>query len=159
MSIEANTFAPPPEMPESFPQMPRQARLVVVETVYHQPADAEPTAAESRFGRWLTTDEQPYVRRGRIGEEWQPLVAAEACWLDQSSMVVITNQEGGFHLQPTEQQQAEMDARVLEVGREGSVLLVVPPGESARFQPWDLTALRVRCRSGEAKYTVAIFPV
>lgn len=139
-----------------------KSRLTVICTVYHQPLAEGAASAESHFARWLETDEQPCIRRLKATPEWQPI---EGLWLTESGMLCLTNDEGRFpQVQPTDEERRAAATKVLEVGvlMESGVPVTlfarILPGESARFQPHDLTALRIRCRAGVAKYTASVFP-
>lgn len=143
-----------------------KSRLTVIETVYHQPLAEGAASAESHFARWLETDEQPCIRRLKASEAWQAL---DGGWLSEAGMLCLENTEGRFpQVQPTEEERRDAAAKVLEVGvvhffsneESGQVVpfALIPPGESARFQPHTLSALRVRCRAGTAKYTASVFP-
>lgn len=154
-------IAPPP---------PLKPRLTVVEHVYHQEGGGKsPTGADSVSARFLLTDEQPFIRKTRIGETWVPV---EAGWLRDKgvSLVRIANEATVFTVYPSPQEKEEADRKVLEIGMEvdsqidGEVsslvvtFAVVRPGESIRFEPDDFPSLRVRCRSGFAQVTIHVFP-
>ena len=137
-----------------------RARLVVVESVYHQSPDGQPTSAEGAYARQLDTDEQPYARKCKATEEWRPL---DCGWLDRASMLHVVNEEGRFLVQPTDAEREEVNRKLIElaVSVQGSLtpFAEIPPHETARFRPVDPKALRVRCRSGAAKFTLTLFPV
>lgn len=161
--MEASNGAEPLAQPE-----PKEVpdRLTVVETVYHQPWGEEPVAVESRFSRDLQTRNQLFERRCRVGEDWQPL---ECGWLGEAGMLVIENREGRFLQRvPTDEEREAAAAKVLEVGWEpdgatmhdppATAQWIIPPGESIRGQPATLKSLRLRCRSGECRFTVYLLP-
>lgn len=144
-----------------------KSRLTVVETVYHQAPQEEPQSNEVRFCRELESDEQPYgPRRLTATEDWRLL---DCGWLsDEVSMLTIRNEEGrNLQVIPTEAEQAEIDARVLEVGYYGGTpdslatgaSWLIPPGESMRGCPKSIEKLSIRCRSGEARYTLTAYPL
>lgn len=149
------------------PRAPRPAsrpvvkdRLSVVEAVYHTPFGKDPVSTESRFSRWLETDEQPYVRRIKVGPEWRQL---DAGWLAAASMLLVANEEGLDQTrQPTQAELAASVARVVLVGvwAGGEVVpcFRVPPGESMRAEPVSLGAIRLRCEAGEARCVITIYP-
>lgn len=134
------------------------ARLTVVDTVYYQSPDMPATSAESRFSRELdNTDQQPYVRRTKVTEEW---AALDCGWLNECSMLLLVNEEGrGLQKIPTPEEKKEIAFKVLEI-RFGSELVewLIPPGESLRGYPVNPNQMFVRCRSGEAKLTIHLFP-
>jgi hypothetical protein len=162
-----------PATPETPPRPAPSPRLVVVETVYHQPPQGSPQAAESRWLRTLASDEQPYVRRVKIGEAWQPL---DHGWLAVCSLALVANEAVKFAVVPTGEQRQEAAAQVLEVafalpdaGKQKRTMhdpplppltpvLEVPPGESLRCSPLDLETVRLRCRKGVATVLLTLYP-
>jgi hypothetical protein len=118
---------------------------------------------ESRFGRMLVTEEQPFVRKSKIGLEWQPL---ETGWVKDCACILLINEEGKLgHVYPTEEEKREVAERIIELGTvngtDDSAVAdwEIPPGESFRGSPaLDLRLLRIRCRQGEARYTLVLVP-
>lgn len=140
--------------------MTRPARLVVVENVYHQPTNGPAvTVAGTRFGRNLAhgEDRRPDSFLVVVGAEWTALDCGRvpAC-----GQIVLVNEEGRFTgLQPTQAERTDAAYRVVEVAVEGGPpLLLVRPGESARFEPADATRLRLRSRHATARVTVHLVP-
>lgn len=137
-------------------------RLTIVETIHHQTRDhGTPTTLENRFSRSLTSHEQVYVRRFKVGERILPL---DTGWMTESGMLAISNDEGKVSaLQSSPEEKEERKKKVIEVLFQGSQELlpfaVILPGESLRFQPTNLKAIYLRSRSGEPRCTVTIFPV
>lgn len=139
-------------------------RLVVVETVYHQPAGDRPVSVDSRFSRDLQSVEQPYQRQLVATEEWQPL---DHGWIEDAGMIVIQNLEGKFAANPTDEERAEATAKILEVSYfagENPVVdafgrgWLVLPGESMRACPSDVRCLAVCSRSGPLRFSIFILP-
>lgn len=135
----------------------RKSRLTVVETIYHQDADGQPTAVEANYARWLASDEHPFQRRLKVGEEWQRL---ETGWLEDVSLLVLTNEEGkGLQTIPTDEERVALAARIVEVGTPGSEAdWLILPGESLRGRPAAMRQLRFRCRAGTARCVLTLFP-
>jgi len=141
-------------------------RITVVELVYHQVnGEEDATCSEARFSRQLeTSGEYPYVRHTKATEEWQHLdlgwIADVGC-----SMLTIENNEGYFKQRlPTEDEKTEVDKKAIELGYSpyASPILscfLIPPKESFRCCPSNAKDLMIRCQSGEAKYTLTVFPV
>src|SRR6185312_8298003 len=102
----------PGQLPSPKLKPTNRARLGLVCTVYHQQPGNEPISAESRFSRWLESEEQPYLRKLVIGEEWTLL---DCGWLEDVGMLLLRNEEGKFQVQPTEAERAEVMSRVVEV--------------------------------------------
>lgn len=153
-------------------------RIIVVEMVYHQSTEEQPTAIETRFARWLDSEEQPFIRRSKVGEEWQPL---DTGWIDTAGLILISNVEGTTTIQqqPSQQEQDSLTSRVLEIGlitpepvksnrtmyspHQGPSTLIVPfaeiiPGETIRFSPVNLDRMRIRCRNGFGRYSIHVLP-
>lgn len=137
-----------------------RARLTVTERVYHQQVGTDPHAVETTFSRWLDSEEERYSRHLKAGEAWQPL---DCGWMTVASLCVLKNEEGVFrHVNPTDAQREEAAARIIEVGiAVGDAvvpLALVRPQEDRREEPLDLSRLRVRCRSGVAKFRLTLIP-
>lgn len=132
-------------------------RLSVIGAVYYETADAQPEGAHYAFSRELETDDQVYKRNLTATKEWRPL---DCGWLDDCSMLVIVNNEGKFTVNPTDEEQEEASEKVLEVCYDytTSYYWLIPVGESMQAYPSDASKLFIRCRSGDAKFTVHLFP-
>lgn len=156
MEMERREADPPGPSPRTH------ARLSVVETVYHQAVGEPARAVPSRFSRWLrSTEEESFQRSVRVGEDWTPV---EASWVVEASHLMLENREGrALVAVPTDRERAETEARVVEMGvlaEGGGVVpfLRVPPGESCRFTPAELSRLRVRCLHGRARCLLTVVP-
>lgn len=116
-----------------------RSRLTVVETAVWEPGDEGPaTAVESRFEVLASTDEQPYVRRLKVGQEWQRL---EMGWLKGCSMLFVQLHGAG----------------ALEVKTGGEVFAEIRGEEAIRLRP--RSELWVRSvNAGEHRCTVTAFP-
>jgi len=174
-----------PELPPdtTFQAQPRQfkatnkARLGVVETVYLQQPEVQPLTVESRFSRWLDSEEQPYQRRFIVSTSWSPL---DLGWLKGQAvgMLILKNEEGKFQIQPTEVQREEVNERVLELAYHvpqpdpksrtmhdpPADDLYLPfaqirPGESVRFEPVDPQRIMVRCKKSSTRQAKALLTV
>ena len=150
----------------------QQDSMTVVEQIYHQPAGEEPTAYHHSFVRKLTVQEQPYSRKIKVGEGWQPL---DLGWFadkpDAVGMVQVVNNEGRFtQTQPTDEERVAAAAkviclvsRVIDAGiggmlAEDSFCWLIRPGESFRGSSTDATRIWIRCQFGVAQATVNVFP-
>jgi len=154
------------------PATPRDT-LTVVETIYHQSWGEGPTAYPTSFMRELSVQEQPYFRKIKVGERWQPL---DLGWFKDRpqdvGMIQLVNDEGTFaQTQPTDEERAAADAKVIDVvtdivdaGPLAGILAKdsfswqIPPRESFRGNPTNAKQLWVRCRSGVARATVNVYP-
>lgn len=139
-------------------------RISVVERIIYQALTVgeQPYAVEHTFYRDLvTSDEQVYERKLKVGEEWQPLDLGWGKDWERIGLVYVENLEGQFkQLQPTEEEQAEANAKVLELSYDGvsDEAWLVPPKETFRGYPAEPGRLMIRCQSGMARIMVRIFP-
>jgi len=136
-------------------------RLTVVQTFYHRGA-AGISEFDCRWSRKLETSEQAYERHEAAGEEWQPLSAG---WLKEVGLLVVRNDEGRrFDFQPSDEELARVAERVLEVGFRGpgagppEDFMLVHPCEALPLCPSRAGNLVIRCRCGQANYTVFAVP-
>lgn len=116
-----------------------------------------PATVQLRFRRDCETDEQPLSRQFVATEEWQPL---ELFWLAGAGKVgylVIENSEE-FGWNPTKEQREKVAMKVIELTFDGEHCFEVRPGEQFPSSPSHPEELRIRCRSGEAKYVLTAFP-
>jgi hypothetical protein len=145
---EVRYVPPPPPL--------HAARVTVTQTVTHMTRERQ-VSWESMFGRMISTEEQPFVRNSKVGEQWMPL---ETGWLKDCSCLVLVNEEGKLgDTYPTLEEKKVTAAKVIELGwAEDTACWLVPPGESFRGSPADLGKLRIRCQRGEAKYTLVLVP-
>jgi hypothetical protein len=140
------------------PPKPPPPRLTITESVYHQVPGDNPIHIPAGFSVNLTTDEQPFIRKLKVGESWQGL---PECWLTECSQIIIVNELPHFATNPTLEQKQELAAKIVEISflaKNTDGLWLVPPGQSFRGLPSNLQALRFRCKQGETRCTVAIFP-
>jgi hypothetical protein len=146
--------------------------LTIVEQVSYTSKDNGETGTAYQFDRRLKTDDQVYKRINvKAGADWKPL---DFGWLldeDEGKfnvgLLVVKNEEGKFRTNPSAEERAEMEERILEVclknlddddEREiATPDLIVHVGESCRFAPAHCS-IWIRCRKGEARYTVTAFP-
>lgn len=138
--------------------MKHKGFLTVVETVYHQLIDGQPTGEPNNFQVPLVTEEQPFSRRVVIDDKSWRDVASLGCWLKDASYVRIANEQGSMLKRyPTPDEAAVIAKSVIEV-RVGTGSILVRPGTSCRFEPADLDEVRIMCRNGSALLHVTVFP-
>lgn len=146
----------PPPSPAEPP-----CQLVILQTVYHQSPGKDAVGSESRVGRTLASDEQPYVRHTRAGEEWKPL---DTDWIPDPGLVVIENRGTQFRVNPTEVEKVEAALKTLLVAVDGSDGLepipfaLIPPGESFVAFPQEIARWRIKCASGSVAITISAYP-
>jgi hypothetical protein len=134
-------------------------RLTVRETVYHQQVGEPASQFDSAYTLPCNTSEEVWDRKLSVGEEWQPLITKH-CWVENPGMVVIYNCSGDYvNTQPTEDEIAAEDAKILDVGNDiYQPITLIPAQGNVRFWPIDLASLLIRCRIGETKYKVVVIP-
>jgi hypothetical protein len=162
------------------PARPAGASLTVTgQCVYLSPDLDAPVVAPLRFCRPLLTAEQPYgPRRLTVGGEWQAL---DRGWLAEAgaSFLVLANDAPTFAVIPSAGQRAEAAAKVVEVyfapptpadagtrtmfspkppDRTPFAALLIHPGEQQPMTPGGGEIL-VRCRAGEARCTLHLYPL
>lgn len=136
-----------------------KARITVVETVVHQRPDEQPIGVDTRFSRALNTMEQVYVRQQPVDSGWRKL---DTGWLTAAGMLVVVNPRPRYETIQTEEVQTTDNAKVIELGMwptpDICTFARVHVGESARFQPVDLLAVRIRCVAGPSTVTLHVMP-
>lgn len=134
-----------------------KGRLTVIEQIYHQQADSDPTNLEERYSRILESEEEPYKKKLTINQDW---IILNAPGLESTSLVIIRNLEGRYRTTIPDQVEIELvKERVLEVGfLVTSPHIIIPPTESARFCPSNLEKLYIRCRKGSCKISILVVP-
>lgn len=146
-----------------------RGRLTVVQHVYHQQVGEQPKGpVPSRWSRWLDEDEEAYTRTVKVNQEWQPLELGHTKGCSHLTLVNVLKRLPG--LRPTKDEIEEFTSRVLEVGIALSIphagetvtgvheIAEIPVGEDLRLSPLNLDNYRIRCRSGEGKYSIFLVP-
>lgn len=148
----------PESTPVSFGTAPERARLTVVEQVAHYAVGShQPMVVDARYTKFLDSSEDAYRRRLTIGDQWQHI---DCGWVTDCEMLCITNSEGtNFAVIPSPEERAEVDKRIIEVRiGEGLVFTEIPPGESARLRPVNLSFYEIRSQYQKAKITLTLIP-
>lgn len=137
--------------------MPFMARLTVVGHVYHQQRDSSPVASDIQFESNLDTDEQPYVRNAKVGEQWEKL---DYGWIKEASYILLKNDEGklGF-VNPTEMEKQDVLGRIVEISFNGQDPdILIHPMESLPFRAADINRVWIRSRKDRARIVINIYP-
>ncbi len=134
-------------------------RIVVVETVHFQ-GEGEPVTIDSRWSKVVASEDQPYVRRFKVGAEWQRL---DEGWVRECSQLTLSHESPSYQVNPTEEQRKEDETVTIEVGlrmADGHVepALLLPSRESLRVRPKDSGSWFVRSTGRPAWCTVSVFP-
>jgi len=131
-------------------------RLVVVETIYYQPVEANPITLlgdTSRYSRELLSSEQPYERHKVAKENWEKL---DKGWINNCGLFILRNDEGKFSYNPTPVQILEASGRIIEISfNDSTPSILVPPGETCRFYPFD-DKIWIRSQKITARYTLCL---
>lgn len=123
----------------SLPTRVQKPRLGVVDTVYYQAPNEQPISADSRFGRWLSSDEQPYGPRVVKIEPGRHKL--DHGWLESASMMLIENRGD----------------EIIELWLADTHLCDIPAKESARLPNPNLDELYV-ANVTAGKYAITIIP-
>lgn len=148
--------------------------ITIVEHVYYTSKMGPPITASSRYTANCKSEETPSVQPMVVGEAWVPVPLG---WLSHVGCVHIENQEGKhFDRIPTPEERQLISQRIVDVAFTEPVDLsqltmhdpepsppeprvYVPPfGGSARFYTEHAKVLHLRCRSGDARVLVTLFP-
>lgn len=167
-------FQPPIKGRNVEIERPKHHRLTVAGQVYHQVLDQNPQSVPIALTRNVKSDEQVYSRNIRVGDTWKPIDRGWFTLADPEKgveenkigLIVIGNDEGrGFHVQPTEEERKLALSRVVLVGYfiEGVgtfPVLKIRPGECWPIDPFDFSALRLRCQpeGQSAKCKIYLYP-
>lgn len=150
------------KVPEGMPQLnPAKVpdRLTINLTMHHEHSGDSPHSIQSIMWGYLETSDQTWSRRGEIGEAPEPIPLGWFSDMSQIGYVVVENLEGkNEQLRPSKEQQAETAGRVIQIGADSGLQLLVRPGWPQQFLPAELTGLTMRCRSGIARYRLTLFP-
>lgn len=138
-----------------------KARIVVVENVYHQSPGRDPVGVDTSSSRFCDSDEQPFLRHTRIGDDWTPL---ETGWVADPYLVCIRNDAIVYRVNPTAQELTEADNRVIEVAvmwKDGPPdyfpFTLIRPGDSIRVYPTEDARYFLRSRFGFTQVTINAF--
>lgn len=143
---------------DTIPRRLDTARLTVVDKVCFEPVGEQPIESVSAFDRKIDT-ETPFVPISlTVGEELVGLPE----WLPKNlAMLTIKNLPTKWNCQPTDEQRAEAEAKVLRICgifEGGSLQWLIPPGESMRGMPANWQRLRMRCDKGTTKVQIFAVP-
>lgn len=144
-------------------------RVTVIDSVYYQSADTPATSVDSRFTIIPSTDEQPYLRRIKVGKEWTEIDLGWLKELDYLSQILIKNEE---EIQtgkiPTVEELTALYRRYVDIHIGDSTPktghIRIHPSESCRFRPRPLADnnsffVRLNPNVDIEKATITIFAV
>lgn len=139
----------------------KQARIVVVEYIYHQLPGQQPIAVENRFSRQLASLEDPYFRRLTVGREW---LALDTGWVKSAGLVSLCNEmdKPVVNLSAAEHETWQKRQLQVSVGEHKTGCLLLLPGESLRIQPEENPTIWLRvhpnCPVDTLRCALAAFP-
>jgi len=140
-------------------KLPIPSRITVVDNLYFQETGEQTSQFSCQFSRNVESEQQPYERRLKATEEWQPI---DTGWLDEDVGALFIRNEAGKNLQtiPTEAEALEISKQVLQLSFGGTEFAAwnVPPGESFRGSPATIKDLMIRSLSGTPRYTLYLIP-
>lgn len=135
-------------------------RIVVKETIYHQRDFREnPITLSKGFCAELSSDEEPYQRKPKIGEKWEPL---DCGWLSLNRGTIrienLAKQEKQGIL--SEEEEAELAKQVIRIrfSADSCGDIAIPPGEAVRFRPHTNDPIGICCSHGTVRYSLFIVP-
>lgn len=161
-------------------------RLIVNSNLYHRDTTSKVKSNPSRFVRILKGNDDPYIRRMIVGEEWIPV---DTAWIKQIGYLRIRN-EGGkpFNSVPSQEQIQEEMSRILDIGyllnlpeKEDKIhktrrtmfdppleiqpikvditsMWMIHPYEHMEGKPHPTFPMFMRCRHGEVSVTIIALP-
>lgn len=136
-------------------------RMTVVETITYEREDGEPFQVQTKVGRPIEQDTQPYQREIKIGEEWKPIDLGWATEWDKIGTISIKHLgEKPSQKVLTPEERAEIASKTLLVGLESlpTVWLEYFPLDSFRAILSDARGLRIRSSKGTIRLLLTIFP-
>tara|TARA_R110002020_G_scaffold376130_3_gene587315 strand:+ start:33733 stop:34227 length:495 start_codon:yes stop_codon:yes gene_type:complete len=139
-----------------------KSHLTIIEQVYFQMPYEEPEGVETRFTKFVESEEEPYNKRKLVKDtKWETCPSE----VSGSATVVIRHLGKRFQTNPTEEQKTEADNSILRVVLSPSPLLVdtmpsilVRPESSCRFEVEDTSFIYMKCLQGKARTRIYIFP-
>ena len=133
-------------------------RLTCVLNLYHEQHGEQPTGMRLTFSESLSVNAERYQRRMRVTEQAIPL---DLGWFkpDEVGLILVENLEG-LHLQvhPSDEERADLELRVLEVGEPDCSCWFIPPRRFLLGYSSDPGSITVRSQHGTIKMGITIYP-
>jgi len=131
-------------------------RLTVKLEVYYEQSEFDPAQVSCSFVQLLPqSQDQIYVRRILVGPEWQAL---DIGWVKEVGFILVENRPKRFQAMPTEEEQAEVEKKVLSIRNSEASEWPIASGAFFFGKPQDISTVQIRCLSGETQAVVNIFP-
>lgn len=159
-----------PQPPTLLPGGKLPGQILVVESIYHVRPESQPDGVESRYSRWLKTNDSRFIDELTANSEWQEVSTGR---LKDVGMMVLHNHAGeDLQVVPTPEERKRIQGLVVEIflaisgttppndTETGHTVphLIFSPGETARFQPGRGVKVFLRCLTGEAPCVITSFP-
>lgn len=146
------------ELEVQFDPTPPGPRLTAVKTFHRTVHGQQPESIPVQYERPLTSAEDVYRRHLSCGAEW---AVVNLGWLQGQPVGLLSVENlAGQYLQvnPTDEERDATARQVIEIGfsPDGPACLLIPPGES--FEGTPTGDVFVRCRSGETRFALTVFP-
>lgn len=129
--------------------------LTCVTTITHRHPAGNPTHIDCRFSELLQSDEHPYARPFKVGQEWKEI---DTAWIEEASLLVVQNPKISYAMQPSQEQKEFDDQRILELAYPDSPPWLIRPGRIFIAEPSDLAGLRIRSQQGTAEVMLTAIP-
>lgn len=133
-------------------EKPLKNSITIVQNVYHRDRvnHSNPYQITTRSYQELETDEQPFVRKTKVGKTWDNL---DCGWLEDPSLLIIHN---------TDQRE---ESPILTVGvkygrgkDDIKEIWFVCKGRDCRVEPFDVNELYIKSDMDNTKYTLYALP-
>ena len=133
-----------------------QDRLTARLDVYYEQIGATPSQVSCSFVSLLPkSEEQVYIRKIDIGEEWEPL---DLGWVENVGTVVLENRKKVFQTVPTEEEQESEEKKVVYIRNKKETIGWAIPAGGFFMAVTRGEEIEVRCLSGSTKAVVNVLP-
>tara|TARA_R110002020_G_scaffold12409_6_gene45506 strand:- start:13422 stop:13910 length:489 start_codon:yes stop_codon:yes gene_type:complete len=133
-----------------------QDRLTARLDVYYEQAGSSPSQVSCSFATLLPkSEEQVYVRKINIEEEWKPL---DLGWVENVGTVVLENRKKIFQTVPTTEEIKAEEKKVVFIRNKKETIGWAIPSGGFFIAATKGEEIEVRCLSGSTKAVVNVFP-
>ena len=139
---------------------PREVdRLTIILSLIHDHQQDQPVSVAIRGSSLLSTTEQTWQRRVKIGKDWTPLDIGWFRDSENAGLIVLENLEGRSPARlPSEEERQEIALRVVEVQHADGGPWLLTPGYPLVGLPARPSKVYLRCQHGEATVKITVFP-
>ena len=133
-----------------------QDRLTARLDVYYEQQGTQPTQVSCSFGTTLPkSEEQVYIRKIVIGEEWEPL---DMGWVENVGTIILENRRKIFQKVPTKEEKQQADKKVVFIRNNKETIGWPIPSGGFFMSASRGEDIEVRCLSGSTKPVINVFP-